>query len=123
MAGRRARRAAPTVGWALSAVKSGWGQLARLARAQAASPAPPPLSLVPRPLTGPRAVPGTMSEWVSYYRSEGPEDEEDEQEEGTEAVGKGLPPLPPSQGAARGPLPSGVGGGRGPLLKLFPLIL
>ncbi|KAM6425026.1 X-ray repair cross-complementing protein 6 isoform 2-T2 [Rhynochetos jubatus] len=28
-----------------------------------------------------------MSEWVSYYRSEGPEEEEEQQEEGPEAVG------------------------------------
>lgn len=51
-----------------------------------------------------------MSEWVSYYRSEGPEEEEDEQEEGTEAFGKGLPP-PPSL-TEGSPGPAALGGRR-----------
>lgn len=52
-----------------------------------------------------------MSEWVSYYRSEGPEEEdedEDEQQEGTEAVGKGPPPPHGGQPGAR--RPHGVSG-------------
>lgn len=53
-----------------------------------------------------------MSEWVSYYRSEGPEEEEEEEqrEEGAEAVGKGPPSPHGGQPGARHPQGSAGGG-------------
>lgn len=45
-----------------------------------------------------------MSDWVSYYRSEGPEEEEEQDEEGAEAVGKGSSAIP---GGRPGPAPLG----------------
>lgn len=130
------------VGWPLSAGKSGRGRLARPVQAGAV---PPPLPAAARPLG---LAPGAMSDWGSYYRGEGPEEEgeeeQEQQDEGTEAAGKGLPALPipfpprlspspsfphpphllPSRRAAQGPLPSGLGG-LGPSrlhLKLSPSV-